>query len=167
MNVEAQTTWDESIRELVYESCLLLNEERWADYLALCHPEYFRYSIVNYSPEIRREQIWMDRSHEELRSLLSLLPRHNSDRSQLTRHATVYRVSPDGATGRVSAITQVAIYRTHLDGYNSPVTSGLTNLYAVGKYLDEIDCQGTTPKFLNRTVRLDTRQLDIGSHYLF
>ena len=153
------------VHELIYESCLALNAEKWNDFLALCDETGFVYSIVNYSPEIRREQCWMERDYKGLKSMLDLLSRHNSDRSQLTRHATVYKVDFDAQGERASAVTLVSIYRTQLDGINSHMESGATSLFAVGRYLDEIDLRSGAPRLLARVVRLDTRQVDIGSHY--
>jgi 3-phenylpropionate/cinnamic acid dioxygenase small subunit len=164
--------WDtlQAAQQLIYESCLLLNAEQWDDYLKLCDSSLFRYRITNYSPEMRKEQCWMDRDYASLKHLIDLLPKHNSDRSQLTRHAVVYKVGYDekqGNASMVSAVTSVTLYRTQLDGIHSHFESGRTSLYAVGSYLDSISLEGPEPKLVNRTVRLDTRQLDIGSHYLF
>lgn len=155
------------VRELIYESCLALNAQQWDDYLQLCDPAGFRYTIVNYSPEIRKEQCWMDRDYQGLKQLFDLLPRHNSDHSQLTRHATVYKVDYDEEKKEASAVTLFTIYRTQLDGASSHFESGQTSLYAVGSYLDRVRINGGQPKLISRTVRLDTRQLDIGSHYPF
>jgi len=156
------------VEEVVYESCLALNAEDWKTFLGLCEREAFRYRIVNYSPEIRREQCWMDRDWKGLKSLLDLLPRHNSDHSPLTRHATVYKVTVDEAAKEADATTLVSIYRTELDGGNSHFESGQTSLFAVGKYEDRIrlDRDGGA-KLLRRTVRLDTRQIGMGSHVPF
>lgn len=155
--------------ELIYESCLALNGGDWNSYLALCDPRDFRYRIVNFSPEIRREQCWMDRDWKGMKSIFDLLPKHNSDHSPLTRHATVYKIVCDREGGEAAATTLVAIYRTQLDGVNSHFESGQTSLFAVGKYEDRIrvGANGDAALLLSRTVRLDTRQIDIGSHYPF
>jgi methanesulfonate monooxygenase subunit beta len=156
------------VEALVYESCLALNAEDWQTFLGLCEREAFRYRIVNYSPEIRREQCWMDRDWKGLKTILDLLPRHNSDHSPLTRHATVYRVVLDEEAKEADATTLVTIYRTELDGGNSHFESGQTSLFAVGKYEDRIRLDGAGgPKLVRRTVRLDTRQIGMGSHVPF
>ena len=130
--------------------------------------EAFRYRIVNYSPEIRREQCWMDRDWKGLKTLLDLLPRHNSDHSPLTRHATVYKVILNTDGSEADAVTLVTIYRTELDGGNSHFESGQTSLFAVGKYEDRIRLDGEGgAKLVRRTVRLDTRQIGMGSHVPF
>lgn len=157
------------VDELIYETCLTLNAEDWNGYLALCDPDGFRYRIVNFSPEIRREQCWMDRDWKGIKSIFDLLPKHNSDHSPLTRHATVYKVVYDRQAGEATATTVLTVYRTQLDGVNSHFESGQTSLFAVGKYEDRIrvGANGDPARLLRRTVRLDTRQIDIGSHCLF
>lgn len=152
--------------ELVYESCMALNAEDWKRFLAMCDPRAFRYRITNYSPEIRREQCWMDRDFKGLQSMVELLPKHNSDHSPLTRHATVYKVASDEASGEVHATTQLAVYRTQLDGMNSHFESGRTQLFAIGRYEDRIRLasDGEPTRLIARTVVLETRQIDIGSH---
>lgn len=155
------------VPELIYDSCLALNAEDWDAFLGLCDEKSFTYSIVNYSPEIRREQCWMEKDYRGLKSMFDLLPRHNSDRSPLTRHATVYRVDHDRDRREARAVTQLAIYRTQLDGINSHFESGATSLFAVGRYEDLIDLGGERPILKTRVVRLDTRQIDIGSHLPF
>ncbi len=157
------------VDDLIYESCLALNAEDWNGYLALCDPDAFHYRIVNYSPEIRREQCWMDRDWKGLKSIFDLLPKHNSDHSTLTRHATVYKVLHDPDRMEATAITLMTVYRTQLDGVNSHFESGQTMLFAVGKYEDRIRVGGAADpaQLVSRTVRLDTRQIDIGTHYPF
>ncbi len=153
------------VAELIYETCMAMNAEKWHEFLAACDPGAFRYRIINYSPEIRREQCWMDRDFKALKSLLDLLPRHNSDHSPLTRHATVYKVVTGQVPDELCATTQVAIYRTQLDGMNSHFDSGRTELFAIGRYEDRIRlAEDGGPRLLARTVVLDTRQIDIGSH---
>ncbi|HEY2897842.1 MAG TPA: hypothetical protein VGJ12_11930 [Gemmatimonadaceae bacterium] len=156
----------DQVSALVYETCMALNAENWAAFLAACDPQAFRYRITNYSPEIRREQCWMDRDFKGLKAMLDLLPRHNSDHSPLTRHATVYKVVVDEG-GEIRATTQLAVYRTQLDGMNSHFESGRTELLAIGRYEDRIGLAGNGegPRLIARDVVLDTRQIGIGSHF--
>ena len=58
--------------------------------------EDFRYTIATYSPEIRRDMVWLDHDRKGMETLFGNLPKHNSDHSPLTRHATVYTVEIDG-----------------------------------------------------------------------
>ena len=154
----------DQVIELIYDGCMAMNAEDWPGFLALCEPEGFRYRITNYSPEILRTQCWMDRDFKGLKSVLDLLPRHNTDHSPLTRHATVYKVREDAASGEVRAHTQLAIYRTELDGSNSHFDSGKTALWAIGRYEDRIRVGAGGARLLERNVVLGTRQIDIGSH---
>jgi methanesulfonate monooxygenase small subunit len=100
---------------------------------------------------------WLDHDREGMESLFKMLPKHNSDHSPLTRHASVYLVDHDEASRGASAVTSLAVYRTQLDG-------GATELFAVGKYFATVTLEGGTLLLASRTVRLDTRELGIGSH---
>lgn len=82
----------QSVQALVYRSCEAMNQETWNDYLKLCDTQNFRYKVVTYSPEIRREQDWADRDYKSMKSAFDLIPKHNSDHSKLTRHAVVQSV---------------------------------------------------------------------------
>ena len=148
-----------AIEELVYTSCMLLDEHKYNDYLALCD-EGFRYTITAHSPEIRRDMVWLDHDKSGLQTLLTQLPRHNSDHSPLTRHATVYQVKVDEAAKAADVVTSLQVYKTDLDG-------GATKLFAVGKYIDRVTLANGAPKLAQRTVKLDTRMLDIGYHIPF
>ena len=144
------------IEELVYKSCLLLDENDYKGYLNLCD-EAFHYTISTHSPEIRRDMVWLDHDRKGIETLFTQLPRHNSDHSPLTRHATVYSVTVDDSADAADVVTAVQVFRTELDG-------GSTSLYAVGKYLDRVTFSNGTPKLSRRTVKLDTRMLGIGYH---
>ncbi len=158
MTTDAATSrdLDTAVRELVYRSCLRLDEGDFAGWLDLCAPD-FRYTITAYSPEIRKEMTWLDHDRAGMEGLFKMLPKHNSDHSPLTRHASVYLVDVDEEKEEATAITSVVVYRTALDG-------GATELFAVGKYFDTISLEGGRPLLTGRNVRLDTRELGIGSH---
>ena len=155
------------VHDLIYRSCLYMNDEAWNEYLALCDPQSFRYRVVNYSPEMRKEQVWADRDYKAMKSGFDLLPRHNSDHSKLTRQVCIYTVDYDEQAKEASAVSALTIYRTQLDGTMSYIESGQTSLYAVGLYKDRIRLNGASPKLVERIVRLDTRQLDVGTHKPF
>ena len=148
---------DTAVRDLVYRSCLRLDEGDFPGWLDLCAPD-FRYTITAYSPEIRQEMVWLDHDRDGMEGLFKMLPKHNSDHSPLTRHASVYVVESDEGRDEATAITSVVVYRTALDG-------GATELFAVGKYFDTVSLEGGTPLLTGRNVRLDTRELGIGSHF--
>ena len=147
-----------AIEELVYRSCLALDAQDYRAFLALCEAD-FRYSIVTYSPELRREQVWLDHDRGGMQTLFTNLPRHNSDHSPITRHATVYTV--DGGDGsEVNVVSALQVFRTQLDG-------GATELFAVGRLHDTVRMNGDGAKLARRIVRLETRQLGYGYHVPF
>jgi len=151
MNIEKR----KAIEELVYRSCLALDGQDYKAFLSLCD-ESFRYSICTYSPEIRREMVWLDHDRKGMETLFTNLPRHNSDHSPLTRHATVYTVEEKGAEAEVVSALQV--FKTQLDG-------GATELFAVGRFHDTVSLQEL--KLARRLVRLETRLLGYGYHIPF
>lgn len=148
-----------AVEELVYQSCLLLDDKNYKGYLDLCS-EQFRYTITAHSPEIRKDMIWLDHDKAGMQTLLTQLPRHNSDRSPLTRHANVYTVGFDQPQKEARVISVLQVFKTDLDG-------GATALFAVGKYLDTVVFDGDKPRLAKRVVKLDTRMLGIGYHIPF
>ncbi len=156
------------IDALVYDSCHRLNVQDWSGFLELCDHDDFRYRIVNYSPEIQREQCWMDRDYGGLQSIFTLLPRHNSDHAVLTRHAVVQQIRVEDGAGEALVHSPFSLYSTAFDAMSSPLSSGQTQLFAVGRYEDRvrIDEHGGL-RLKERVVRLETRQIGIGSHVPF
>jgi methanesulfonate monooxygenase small subunit len=152
-NLEQRKT----IEELVYRTCLALDARDYTAFLGLCADD-FRYTITAYSPEIRRDMVWLDHDRKGMETLFTNLPRHNSDHSPITRHATVYTVDVDGSEARVVSALQV--FRTALDG-------GATELFAVGRFHDRVRLNGAGAKLAQRTVKLDTRLLGYGYHIPF
>jgi methanesulfonate monooxygenase small subunit len=148
-----------AIEELVYKTCMLLDEQDYKSYLDLC-AEGFRYTITTHSPEIRKDMVWLDHDKKGMHTLLTQLPRHNSDHSPLTRHATVFSVTVDDSGKEADVVSALQVYKTDLDG-------GATALFAVGKYLDHISLAGDAPRLAKRVVKLDTRMLGIGYHVPF
>ena len=147
------------VEELIYRSCLLLDEKDFKGYLDLCD-EQFRYTIATHSPELRRDMIWLDHDKNGMTTLLNQLPRHNSDHSPLTRHATVYTVRYDAARQQGDVVSALQVFKTALEG-------GSSELFAVGKYLDTVTVNDGKLLLLRRVVKLDTRMLGIGYHIPF
>ena len=147
------------VEELIYRSCLLLDEKDFKGYLDLCD-EQFRYTIATHSPELRKDMIWLDHDKPGLATLLNQLPRHNSDHSPLTRHATVYTVRYDAARQQGDAVSALQVFKTALEG-------GSSELFAVGKYMDTVKVTDGKLLLLRRVVKLDTRMLGIGYHIPF
>ncbi len=147
----------QAVEELVYRTCLALDARDYKAFLGLCEDD-FRYSITAYSPEIRRDMVWLDHDRKGMETLFTNLPRHNSDHSPITRHATVYTVDLDG--NEASVVSALQVFRTELDG-------GATELFAVGRFHDTVRLNGTGAKLARRTVKLDTRLLGYGYHVPF
>lgn len=146
------------IEELIYQSCLVMDDKDFAGYLALCDSQ-FHYTISAFSPEIRKEMTWLEHDREGLKTLFDNLPKHNSDHSSLQRHATVYLVEQQGG-GRAKVTSALQVFKTSQDG-------GATELFAVGKMIDVVQLHEHGPKLLDRNVRLDTRMLGFGYHIPF
>ncbi len=72
---------------------------------------------------------------------------------------TAYRVTFDETQSEVKVLAAVTIYRTELEG-------GVTSLFATGRYHDVNlrDAMGSL-RFASRELRLETRNLGIGTHY--
>lgn len=149
----------QDISELIVSSCMALDDKDFAGYLELCDPAY-RYSITAYSPEIRKDMIWLEHDKQGMQTLFTNLPRHNSDQSPLTRHVTVYTVKADAEAKKAKVVSALQVFKTQLDG-------GATELFAVGKMHDTVDLSGEKPRLLDRNVRLDTRMLGYGYHIPF
>src|SRR5256885_3368551 len=103
--------------------------------------------------------VWLDHDKKGMETLFTNLPRHNSDHSPLTRHATVYTVDLDSAKS-ASVVSALQVFRTQLDG-------GATELFAVGRFHDTVKLDGAQPKLARRVVKLDTRLLRYGYHIPF
>jgi len=144
---------DEQITRLIYRSCLRLDAEDFEAYLELFAPD-FEYRISNYSVEIRKDQRWLDVNQDEYKALLESIPLHSKPLGTFARHANVYDIERNGED-RVRVTTFLTVYYTTPDGG--------TTVFAVGKYLDEVDISGDQPLISDREVRLETREVGIGS----
>jgi methanesulfonate monooxygenase small subunit len=149
----------QAAEELVYRSCLALDDKDWKGFMGMCDDD-FQYTITTYSPEIRRDQVWLDHDRAGMDTLFTQLPRHNSDHSPLTRHVTVYTVGYDEGKSEATAVSALQVFRTTLDG-------GATELFAVGRFIDTIRMKPEGAKLAKRVVKLDTRLLGYGYHVPF
>lgn len=155
----------ESVRETIYRSCLYLDDAKWTDFLSCCD-ESFTYAIKAFSPEISKDMTYFSGSREDIDTMLSVLPKHNTDHSPLKRHATVYTVDVDEDGATATAVTSLVVYQNMYDGINSHVDAGENHLFLVGRYVDKLKLTNGTATLTDREVRLDTRRLDKGSHFL-
>ncbi|MDG2237799.1 MAG: nuclear transport factor 2 family protein [Arenicellales bacterium] len=154
----------EDVKSTIYRASLYLDEGKWGDWLGLCHEDFY-YAIRAFSPEINYNMTYLDGSRADLATMTEMLPKHNSDHSPLSRHTVVYTVDVDEAGKTASAISSFAVHQTELDGINSHVLAGESNVFLVGKYRDQFRIDSGRPLFVERIVQLDTRRLDKGSHW--
>jgi methanesulfonate monooxygenase small subunit len=167
MNIVAKTelkSVERAVTDVIYRASLLLDDQKFLEWLALCAPE-FSYRITAYSPEIRRQMTWYEQDFAGLKGMIEMLPKHNTDHGRLTRHVTVYTVDVARSQTEAEATSSFACYRTMLDGINSHIDSGESQLFLIGRYYDRFTIGENGPRFLQRNVALDTRRLDKGSHY--
>jgi hypothetical protein len=125
----------------------------------------FRYRIGAYSPEIRKQMIWLDHDRAGLHGLFELLGKHHVDRALWFRQAIVQQVSQETPESML-AVTNLAIYHTAVDVGDVHVEAGSTRLFAVGRYHDRLILENGRWLLADRLAQLDTRQLGIGSHFI-
>ncbi len=138
---------------------MLLDEKDFNGFLAVCDPQ-FHYAITTYSPEIRKDMIWLEHDKAGLKLLFDNLPKHNSDHSPLTRHGTVYTIKEEPTQGSAKVVSALQVFKTSLDG-------GATELFAVGKLYDTVKLDGDKPLLVDRNVKLETRMFGFGYHIPF
>lgn len=154
----------EVVKDAIYRSCLMLDDEKWTEWLDLCD-DGFQYSIRAWSPEINYDMIYFSADREHLITMTNQLPKHNTDHSPLKRHSTVYTVDVDDDGKTATAVTSLVVYQNMLDGVNSHLDAGENRLFLVGRYVDTLKIENGRATFLEREVRLETRRLDKGSHW--
>ena len=152
------------VKEAIYRATLALDDQKWDDWLALCS-DNFNYAIKSYSPEINKDMTYLEHDRKGMKSLLDLLPKHNTDHSPLRRHTSVYTVDLSDDQRVATAISSFVVYQNMLDGANSHIDAGESRLFLIGKYYDKLSLEGGQAKFVERIVRLDNRRLDKGSHW--
>ena len=145
---------DDGIRGLVHRSCLALDGEDFAAYLALCASE-MRYRITNYSPEIRKDVILMNLDRAGLAALFESLPDHLKLPGSLMRHASVYLIERKRNRTVAEVTTSLVVIQTDAEG--------LSRVYAAGHYHDTVDLTRPTPMLTSRTLHLQTRDIGIGT----
>jgi len=87
-----------------------------------------------------------------MRDRINSLRNANVYESQRYRHAVGTPLIEPGANGSVRAVTNFLVARI--------MHTGETTLFATGRYEDRIAVTGARPHFLEKTVILDSRQID-------
>lgn len=143
----------EALERLVTEAASLLDEELFLRWMELCSAD-FEYKITAYSPEIGRQMAWWDQDKISLQVTLTTVNDHVRDQGRIKRHLGPLRIIDGSEKPR----TECSVVLWHTD------LQGTTQLYAVGKYVDEFVVEQNVLRFLRREVALDTRRLPFGSH---
>lgn len=143
----------ERIENLIATASSLLDEEKFTDWIALC-TKGFEYSITAYSDEIGHRMHWMIQDRASLQNLVETLGAHERDGGKIRRHVGVVRVIDGGEKPH----TESSVVLWHVD------VQGATQLFAVGKYIDNFVVVDDNLLFERREVALDTRRLPCPSH---
>ena len=144
----------ELLENIIVEASSLLDEERFEDWISLCAPE-FEYKITAFSDELGTKMHWMHQGRDALANLLANVRFHERNPGRIRRHLGAMRLIE---TGDAHARTESSVTLWHTD------EQGTTQLFAVGKYIDQFVATDSTVLFANREVALDTRRLPFGSH---
>ena len=136
-------------------SCLLLDDERFDDYLALWSPQG-RYRITSWSPDLRKDLVLLDLPLPDYRQLLENVPMHERMSGTFSRHVTGQLIERPDGDDTARATSSLLVVHTDLEG--------VSRLYAAGRYVDDIELVHDDARIASREVRLDTRQLGTGSH---
>lgn len=150
------------VEQVVYQSSLYLDELRFGEWLDLTAPD-FHYRIQAYSPELRKDMIWLEHDRAGMAALIELLPRHHVNGAQWHRHTVLYTLTRE-ADDRVSAVSSLTVHHTQIDVGDALAEGGSSRLFLVGRYHDRLRYDGERWLLEDRSVRVDTRQLGVGSH---
>lgn len=153
-----------AVSETIYGAALALDDQNWDEFLSLCD-DSFSYAIKSFSPEINYDMTYLEHDRKGLKTLLDLLPKHNTDHSPLKRHTSVYTVKVSDDRKEATAVSSFVIYQNILDGENAHLDAGESRLFLIGKYYDKLALENGQARFTERVVRLDNRRLDKGSHW--
>lgn len=146
---------DDELRALVHRSCLCLDDSDWAGYLELC-AENFGYRITTYSPELRKDMVWLEQDRAGMTDLFGNLENHVTLNGRFMRHANVALIERDNES-TAQLTTTLLLVHTDLEG--------VSKLFVAGRYNDVIDTSGNRPLLQKREARLDTRDLGGGTHF--
>jgi 3-phenylpropionate/cinnamic acid dioxygenase small subunit len=143
----------EAVCELVQRTAMLLDEEKFDDWLALFDTEG-TYELSAYSTEIRRWMTWQLSDRETLSKMLKDVDEHVRDPAQRRHIVGMPVLELDADQGRVKS--HFSLYRTTPDGQSS--------LYMVGCYDDRIVRRSGAWLYASHKAVVDTRMLDVFTH---
>jgi len=162
MSGHGQAELRAALTDVVADSALLLDERRFGEWIDLTAPE-FHYRIEAYSPDIRKNMVWLEHNRAGMVALIELLPKHHTDGGDWLRQVSVGKVTSDGPAA-ASAVSSLSVFHTTRDVGNAHVDGGSSRLLLVGRYHDRFEHDGERWLLGERVVRLHTRQLGVGSH---
>lgn len=136
----------DDIRRLIAQSARRLDAGEFGEYVEL-YTDDGSYLLKADGTEIGQEMIWLDLSRDELSALLEESPQHVHDLADRTHMITVDDIRIDGDTA--VAQSTFAVYRTD--------QSGRSEVYAVGYYEDQLQCQADQWRIGKRVVYSKTR----------
>ncbi|NKB45314.1 MAG: methanesulfonate monooxygenase [Alphaproteobacteria bacterium] len=145
----------EAIRTLIGKSCLALDDSDFAAYLGLCALD-FSYCIRVWSPELRKDMIWLEHDRDGMAGLFETLPEHLQRSGRLSRHVSISTIETGASAQEFVVVSSVVVHHTDL--------GGRTQTLAVGRYNDTVIREGGAVLLATREVTLETRDLGIGLH---
>jgi len=146
---------ERKIREVVYRGCLALDAEDFDGFMGFCSSQ-FKYRITVYSPDLRKEMIWLSHDYVGIKAMLESIPQHFKRLGTLKRHVSVYLIEQD-AGAPVAKVTSSFLV-------TSTDPEGRSRLFCAGTYFDEVSIDGGVPMLTSRQAHLETRDLGIGTH---
>lgn len=147
---------DDALRALIHRSCLLLDDGDWDAYLDLCTTD-FTYRITAFSPELRKDMVWLEQDRAGMTDLFGNLENHVTLQGRFLRHPNVALIARDDQDDTAAVTTTFFVIYTGLDG--------VSEMFAAGRYNDTITLSGHRPLLRTREARLDTRDLGGGTHF--
>ena len=138
----------ENIRLVISKSGSFLDERNYEEYINL-FSKNGRYILEANSSEIGETMSWLDMPRDELSALLEESPQHVHDLAERMHIVGVDEILFDGEGEVAEVISSFSVFRTD--------TSGLTQVYAVGRYYDNLIKIKGDWKISERIVKVQTR----------
>ena len=138
----------ENIRLVISKSGSLLDECNYGEYINL-FSKNGRYILEAESSEIGEKMNWLDMPRDELLALLEESSQHVHDLAERMHIVGVDEILFDGQGDVAKVTSSFCTYRTD--------TSGLTQVYAVGRYYDNLIKIKEDWKIRERKVKVQTR----------
>ena len=149
MNKEQTKLEDqETIRTLISNSAKFLDDENYAQFTEL-FLKNGRYLLVARSDEIGRDMTWLDMSRDELVALLEESHQHVHDLAKRMHIVSVDQIMFDELDNSAQVQSSFAVFRTD--------TAGNTEVYAVGRYCDNLERNGEVWRIKKRCVNVEPR----------